>query len=432
MGKLIATSGATLLLLASGSPVLSGTAAETQFSTPVTASGTAGGGHENVETLKAELEALQTKLTNTETGRQFLKTRLEEVLGESKTKSESISSLEMENKDLLKSLRFMTDNRDYLVDEMAMKGEEQEKASAMMEADHAKQSVELDRARKGRTFLRERYQKSRENLVEARNESAELQAALDKTRKGRKFLSTQYLKNLSELKQLKADNADSAEQTTNLQAENERLTVALERALSGRNFLSGRVSDMRAELKEKDNEMDELAAVSFAQINSAIGERDAAREMASSTEWADGLSAKLTESFGAQSGTEVTALSNNSVAIKVGNTGLFRLGSTNLSSNGEVLLNEIGQALVSQDDAQIMVVGHTDNIPTGTGSRFANNTELSLARATSALSYLTSVGVPAERISAAGYGESYPIASNDTEDGQLANRRVEIVLTPMQ
>ncbi len=430
MGKLIATSGATLLLLASGSPAISGTTTETQFSQPVTASGTAAGGHESIESLKAELEALKTKQANTETGRQFLVTRLQEVLSDSKSKTESLSAMEMENTDLLKSLRFMTDNRDYLVDEMAMKSEAQDEASEAMEADSAKMAVALDRATKGRTFLRERYQKSRESLVQARAETAELQATLEKTKKGRKFLSSKYLTNLSELKQLKADSAASAGQNESLQAENEKLTVALERALAGRDFLTGQLRKTEAQVKEREKEMDELASVSFAQISSAIGERDAALEQATSTEWADSLSASLTESFGAQSSTEVTALSNNSVAIKVGNTGLFRPGSTILSDNGEVLLSEIGQKLASQDDAQVKVVGHTDNIPTGSGSRYANNTELSLARATSALSYLTTVGVPAERISAAGVGEAYPIASNDTDEGQLANRRVEIILTP--
>lgn len=432
MGKLIATSGATLLLLASGSPAISGTSTEIQFSQPVTASGTAAGGHESIESLKAELEALKTKQANTETGRQFLVTRLQEVLSDSKAKSESLSAIEMENTDLLKSLRFMTDNRDYLVDEMAMKSEAQDKASEAMEADSANMAVALDRATKGRTFLRERYQKSRESLVQARVETADLQATLEKTKKGRKFLSSKYLTNLSELKQLKADSAASAEQNESLQAENEKLTVALERALTGRDFLTGQLRKTEAQVKEREKEMDELASVSFAQINSAIGERDAALEQATSTEWADSLSASLTESFGAQSSTEVTALSNNSVTIKVGNTGLFRLGSTNLSDNGELLLSEIGQKLASQEDAQIKVVGHTDNIPTGSGSRYANNTELSLARATSALFYLTTVGVPAERISAAGVGEAYPIASNDTDEGQLANRRVEIILTPNQ
>lgn len=409
MGKLIATSGATLLLLAIGSPVFSGTTGEPQLSTPVIATGIASGGEENVEALKAELASTQQKLTNTETGRQFLVTRLEEVLAESKAQKASNSDLQMENKDLLKSLRFMTDNRDYLVDEMSIKSEELSAASAAMKSENAELGQALDRAKKGRSFLAENYQKNRRKLMQAKADASDLQktnealeASLQKTKKGRKFLSAQYLKNLNELKQLKAD---SAEQTATLQAENERLTVALERAMAGRNFLSGQVKDKQKEI-----------AMAKQQLNS--------------TEWSDNLSAELTKSFGSQGGTTVTALSNNSVAIKVGNTGLFTPGSTILSENGKVLLSEIGQALISQDDAQVKVVGHTDNIPTGSGSRYANNTELSLARATSALSYLASVGVPAERISAAGVGEAYPIASNDTKDGQLANRRVEIILSP--
>jgi flagellar motor protein MotB len=103
-----------------------------------------------------------------------------------------------------------------------------------------------------------------------------------------------------------------------------------------------------------------------------------------------------------------------------------------LSDGGQALLNEIGRELVSRDNAHIRVIGHTDNIPTGSTSRFPSNEALSLARATSALSYLSSVGVPAERLAASGVADAYPIASNDTEAGRLANRRVEIVLTPAQ
>lgn len=436
MGKQLVTTGTALVIAMAAGSMVSGAVAATQPSTPVQISGSAAGGHEDVEALKAEIASLKTQLSNTETGRQFLVTRLEEVLADSKVKDANTAALEAEKTDLLKSLRFMTDNRDYLVDEMAMTEEQSTAAAADAQEQQASLQAALEQAEKGRRFLGDSYKKSRGKLMAALAEvesvkatNAELEDALAKAKKGRNFLSEQFLKNRTALKEQQAANATTSAEMT---AENERLSLALERALQGRDFLSGQVDEWEAKLAAKEKEMDELAEVSFAQINSAMAERDKALDANKSTEWADNLSAELTTSFGSQSGTEVTALADNSVAIKVGNTGLFQPGSTTLSSNGQSLLGEIGQELISRNNAHIRLIGHTDNIPTGSGSRFSSNNELSLARASAALSYLSSIGVPTDRLSASGVGDAYPIASNDTDDGRLANRRVEIVLTPLK
>ncbi len=534
MGKKIVTSGAIVLLAFAGSPVLSVTFAAAQSSTPVLVSGKAAGGHEEVETLKAELAALQTKLSNTETGREFLVTRLEEVLTESKAKDEAAAAMTAENTDLLKSLRFMTDNRDYLVDEMSMtndaasaevdelkaantalevslakakkgrkflsekylanrtaqKAQQASNTAAMakLEKDHARDALALERALRGKSYLRGRLDEAEASLATLEKSSARDSLALERALRGKSYLrgrldeteaslatleksnsrdslaleralrGKSYLRSRldeteASLATLEKDNnrdslaleralrgksylrgrLDEAEASlATLEKNHDRDSLALERALRGKAYLRGLVDELEAKNEASQSEMDALASVSFAQIESAIAERDAVIEKHSSTAWADELSASLTESFGSQSNTEVTALSNNSVAIKVGNTGLFSAGSVNLSAGGRALLGEIGQELISRDNAQIRVIGHTDNVPTGSGSRFASNNELSLARATSALSYLSSVGVPAERLAASGVGDAYPIASNDSEEGRLANRRVEILLTPAE
>ena len=62
-------------------------------------------------------------------------------------------------------------------------------------------------------------------------------------------------------------------------------------------------------------------------------------------------------------------------------------------------------------------------------ARFPSNLELSSARADAVVRYLVSKGVPQNIISAQGFGESRPVASNDTAQGQAKNRRVEIVIT---
>ncbi|MGB3112323.1 MAG: OmpA family protein, partial [Candidatus Omnitrophota bacterium] len=73
--------------------------------------------------------------------------------------------------------------------------------------------------------------------------------------------------------------------------------------------------------------------------------------------------------------------------------------------------------------------GHTDNVPI-TYSNWASNWELSTARATNVLHYMESKGVSPDRLSATGYGEHHPVASNAAETGQARNRRVEIVILP--
>ena len=75
----------------------------------------------------------------------------------------------------------------------------------------------------------------------------------------------------------------------------------------------------------------------------------------------------------------------------------------------------------------IAVEGNTDNVPIK-GGAFPSNWELSTARASGVVRFLISGGVDPERLSAIGYADLRPIASNETAAGRALNRRVEIVL----
>lgn len=89
-------------------------------------------------------------------------------------------------------------------------------------------------------------------------------------------------------------------------------------------------------------------------------------------------------------------------------------------------LDQVAQTLASYDQTYIDVLGHTDS----TGSD-AYNQALSERRAQSVADYLSARGVARARIGIRGYGESQPIASNDTEAGKAENRRVEIKVVPI-
>ena len=104
----------------------------------------------------------------------------------------------------------------------------------------------------------------------------------------------------------------------------------------------------------------------------------------------------------------------------------FPVDSYAIQPGAGATLNEVSRTLVSYDQTYIDVLGHTDS----TGSD-AYNQGLSQRRAQSVGNYLGSRGVAHARMGIRGYGESQPIASNDSEAGRAQNRRVEIKVVPV-
>jgi chemotaxis protein MotB len=112
---------------------------------------------------------------------------------------------------------------------------------------------------------------------------------------------------------------------------------------------------------------------------------------------------------------------------------LFASGSAKVGKQGKAVLAKVVAILKDVKDKRIEVDGHTDNVPivSALRSRFATNWELSTARATEVVRYLQDEGgIDPHVLSAAGYGEYQPVASNDTAEGRHKNRRIEIVLLP--
>ena len=115
------------------------------------------------------------------------------------------------------------------------------------------------------------------------------------------------------------------------------------------------------------------------------------------------------------------------VIINLSDKMLFDVGKADLLPDSYYLLDEVINA-VKEIPMQIRVEGHTDDTPIYT-KRFPSNWELSMARSLAVVHYFQNKGkiIPSQ-LSAVGYGEMKPIASNDTEEGRRANRRVEIFL----
>ncbi len=109
---------------------------------------------------------------------------------------------------------------------------------------------------------------------------------------------------------------------------------------------------------------------------------------------------------------------------------LFDSGKAKLRRDSQPKLEKVGIVLnTTVADLNVGIEGHTDNEPIK-HSGWKTNWELSTARALSVLHYLSESGVNEPRLSATGYGEYKPVASNDSSDGRQKNRRVEIVILP--
>src|SRR3989304_1529800 len=113
---------------------------------------------------------------------------------------------------------------------------------------------------------------------------------------------------------------------------------------------------------------------------------------------------------------------------------LFDSGKAEVKPGGLKILNRVGTILKGVTDKQIRIEGHTDNVKIGTRikEKYPTNWELSTARATNVVRYLQdNIGIDQKLLFAAGYSEYRSVASNETIEGRAQNRRMEIVLLPL-
>jgi outer membrane protein OmpA-like peptidoglycan-associated protein len=129
----------------------------------------------------------------------------------------------------------------------------------------------------------------------------------------------------------------------------------------------------------------------------------------------------------AGSGVDVTETPDGqSILVNLPNGVTFAVDSSTITPTFQGTLDQIAASLTKYPNSLIDVMGHTDS----TGSD-AYNLELSQRRAEAVANYLSLRGVTRSRIATMGYGEQYPVASNETAEGRALNRRVEIRITPI-
>ncbi len=121
-----------------------------------------------------------------------------------------------------------------------------------------------------------------------------------------------------------------------------------------------------------------------------------------------------------------------SITLRVKDSLAFDSGKAEILDNFLPLLDRLGK-VVAEADANIVVSGHTDNVPIKKEAAYKSNWELSANRAVKVVEYWADkYKIPSHRLSAVGYADGQPVAPNDTEEGRARNRRVEFKINPNQ
>ncbi len=191
--------------------------------------------------------------------------------------------------------------------------------------------------------------------------------------------------------------------------------------------LRSRLEKMTAERQRLQSEIDKLNQA----LQELTGERDALAK-------AEALAKKRIDTFRdmlgkframIESGKIKIRIADNKMLVEMASAILFPSGKAKLSEEGKEALTEVAGILATIEDRNFQVAGHTDNVPIR-NRRFKDNWDLSTARAVAVVRHLVENGMPRDNLSAAGYADIQPVASNEIEEGRAKNRRIEIVLVP--
>jgi chemotaxis protein MotB len=268
-----------------------------------------------------------------------------------------------------------------------------------LEADYADLESKLGAAETKITRLEEQVEELETETSEKGESINKLENDLGSLQEEHDQLQTYYNNLLSNSGKLNRDLAEQQERLLEIQeslklkkAENEALATNLEER-------EKKVQDLERILAEKEKAVNELlSSVKQALLNF--------------------------------SGNELTVeVKNGKVYVSLAEKLLFQSGSIKVDPKGQMALTQLAEALKTSPDINILVEGHTDDVPISTKA-IKDNWDLSVLRATSIVRILTSAGVKTEQITAAGKGEFSPVTTNSTTDGRQKNRRTDIILSP--
>ncbi len=271
-------------------------------------------------------------------------------------------------------------------------------------------------------------------------ENTEMKAVIDFVEVEKERFIEDSIQSDKEIKKLKGDIDKLTRQYNDLQATHEALLQGnaretrrllnqlqatqedLQKKESRLRELEGNVNQGRQDLTRMRAEL-EARNAKLTELEDILERKDAATRALK-----DAVSRALTGFEGKGLTVETK---NGKVYVSMDEKLLFRSGSYDVDARGKQALVELAKVLEMNSDVNIMIEGHTDDVPYRSGDVIKDNWDLSVLRATSVMKILLSSGnIKPERMTASGRGEFQPVDTAKTPEARSRNRRTEIILTP--
>ncbi|MEX2589526.1 MAG: OmpA family protein [Chitinophagales bacterium] len=250
----------------------------------------------------------------------------------------------------------------------------------------------------------------------------------DTTKLGQKLRAEQS-KN-KELNKLYEDLVDQNKKLLSASsAQKQRLLSELEKQKREVASKNATLTEKEKSLKKQQQEMDVLQAA-IKQKEATIEELQ--RLLKEREEKISGLKNRIEQALLNFDKDELSVeIRDGKIYVSLAEKLLFQSGSTAVDAKGVDALSKLARVLDKQTEINILIEGHTDNVPVGSNASFKDNWDLSVLRATSIVRILLDKGnIDPEMVVASGRGEHVPVADNSTKDGRAKNRRTEIILSP--
>ena len=271
-------------------------------------------------------------------------------------------------------------------------------------------------------------------------ENTELKSNLENNKDIVKRLSSDSLKKQEELDHLKKQHAQLTQQYNDLKnaqdellsgsaTETRKLLNQLQTTQSDLQKREDQLNQLSRSVDEKKRNLDDLKA-ELEERNQRLTELE--RILARKDSAVDALKHKVSAALlGFENQGLTITQKNGKVYVSLEEQLLFKSGSTEVDAKGVSALKKLAQVLEQNPDINIMIEGHTDDVPVIKGSAFTDNWDLSVQRATSIVRILLDgTSINPKRLLASGRGEFMPVDPAKTSVARQKNRRTEIILTP--
>jgi chemotaxis protein MotB len=246
-------------------------------------------------------------------------------------------------------------------------------------------------------------------------------------------------KNMADLQGRYDDMIEANEQLREVEDKlNNRINQLLALSSSQTQSLTEELTKKEKELEEKEKELNtqqkslEAAQKDIAEKQKRVDELEAA--LAAINQKLSDVASSLEKALTGFSSSDLTVeQKDGKIYVKMSEKLLFASGSAVVDTKGKEALKQIADALRTQQGIQIMVEGHTDNVPLKSSNYPKDNWDLSVLRATAIVKLLTQdYSLNSLTVEAAGRGEFMPVSSNADASGRALNRRTEIIIVPNQ